>query len=181
MKKIFIGGLVGGILLFAWQTLSWTVANLHEKGQQYTPKQDSILSYLNNSGLAEGSYYLPNAAPGTSSADMQKQMEASMGKPWAMIRYYKSMNMNMGLNMIRGLLSNIIIVCLLCWLFGKIEIGSFGTYFIGSLIIGITCFTNVSYTQHIWYPQHDINAHFTDALVSWGLVGVWLGWWLGRR
>ena len=61
MKKILIGGLVGGILLFAWQTISWTVANLHEKGQQYTTKQDSIMSYLNNSGLAEGSYMLPRA------------------------------------------------------------------------------------------------------------------------
>jgi len=181
MKKILIGGLVGGILLFAWQTVSWTVANLHEKGQQYTPKQDSILNYLNSSGLAEGSYYLPNSAPGTSMDEMQKQMDASMGKPWAMIRYYKEMNFNMGMNMARGALSNIIIVCLLCWIFAKIGSGTFSTYLIASIAVGIICFTNGAYTGHIWYPLHDINAHFIDALASWGLVGVWLGWWMPRK
>ncbi len=49
MKKILIGGLVGGILLFVWQTISWTVANLHEKGQRYTASQDSILNFLSKS------------------------------------------------------------------------------------------------------------------------------------
>jgi hypothetical protein len=181
MKKILIGGLVGGILLFAWQTVSWTVANLHEKGQQYTAKQDTILSFLNNAGLAEGSYMLPISAPGTSMEEMQKQMSAAQGKPWAMIRYYNKMDVGMGMNMARGAISNIIIVCLLCWLFAQMGSGSFSTYLLGSIAIGIICFTNGVYTGHIWYPVHDINAHFIDALVSWGLVGVWLGWWMSRK
>ncbi len=181
MKKILIGGLVGGILLFAWQTVSWTVANLHEKGQQHTPKQDSILSYLNNSGLAKGTYMMPIPAPGTSYEEMEKQMNAGMGKPWAKLSYYKEMNVNMGMNMARGALANIIIVSLLCWIFVQIGSGSFSTYFLGSIAIGIICFTNGVYTGHIWYPVHDINAFLIDALASWGLVGVWLGWWMSRK
>ncbi len=181
MKKILIGGLIGGILLFAWQTLSWTVGNFHEKGQQHTAKQDSILSYLNNSGLAEGSYMLPRAAPGVSMDEMEKQMNASVGKPWARLTYYKSMDADMVMNMVRGLLSNIIIVCLLCWIFAKISNGSFSTYFIACLAVGIITFTNGAYTGHIWYPLFDINAYFMDALASWGLAGIWLGWWMPRK
>jgi hypothetical protein len=181
MKKILIGGIVGGILLFAWQTVSWTVANLHEKGQQYTEKQDSILSYFNSIGLAEGGYMIPREKAGASMEDMEKVMADMKGKPWAKITYYSAYNVNMGMNMARGVLSNIIIACLLCWLFAKIGSGSFSTYLIGSIIIGIICFTNGPYTGHIWYPLFDINAHLIDALASWGLVGLWLGWWMSRK
>ncbi len=181
MKKILIGGLIGGILLFAWQTISWTVANLHEKGQQYTSKQDSMLSFLANSGLEEGSYMMPTLPPGTSMNDMEKLMGPYVGKPWARLTYYKAMNVNMGTNMIKGILANIIIVSLLCWIFAKINSTSFSTYFISCLAIGIICFTNGVYTGHIWYPLFDINAHMIDALASWGLVGIWLGWWMPRK
>lgn len=181
MKKILIGGLIGGILLFAWQTASWTFLNMHEKGQQFTAKQDSIMSYLNSSGLAEGSYMLPRAAPGVSMEEMEKQMAASNGKPWARLTYYKSMDADMVMNMIRGLLANIIIVCLLCWIFAKISSAGFSTYLTASIAVGIITFTNGAYTGHIWYPLFDINAFFIDALASWGLVGVWLGWWMPRK
>jgi hypothetical protein len=181
MKKILIGGLVGGILLFAWQTASWTFADLHQKGQQYTSKQDSILSYFSSIGLAEGSYLTPTISHSASREEMDQFVKTTAGKPWAKISYYKEMNVNMGMNMARGAFANIIIVCLLCWIFVQIGSGSFSTYFLGSLAIGIICFTNGVYTGHIWYPVHDINAHFIDALVSWGLVGVWLGWWMKRK
>jgi hypothetical protein len=69
----------------------------------------------------------------------------------------------------------------LCWIFAKITKGSFGTYLIASLIVGLIAFTNGPYTGHIWYPKHDISAYFVDAIASWGLVGLWLGWWMNRK
>jgi hypothetical protein len=181
MKKILIGGLIGGLLLFAWQTISWTVANLHQDGQQYSSKQDSVLSYLASSGLAYGSYLMPTLPPETPMAEMEKQMENIKGKPWARLSYYESWNANMGMNMARGYVSNVIIVMLLCWLLAKIGQAGFSTYLLACLAIGIICFTNGPYTGHIWYPLHDITAFFVDAIVSWGLVGIWLGWWMRRK
>jgi hypothetical protein len=181
MKKILIGGIVGGILLFAWQTISWTVANLHDKGQQYTPKQDSIMSALASIGIEEGSYMVPREKPGASMEDSEKMMKEMEGKPWAKLTYYKAWNLNIGMNMARGAIANIIIVCLLCWIFAKMGSQGFTTYLLASIFVGIICFTNGPYTGHIWYPLHDVNAHLMDALVSWGLVGLWLGWWMSRK
>ncbi len=182
MKKMIIGAIVGAIILFVWQFLTWGALNLHQSQQRYTPKQDSILNYLNSQFSEDGGYFLPTSAPGTSQADMEKQMQESEGKPWAQIFYHKSMaGMNkMFMNMGRGLAVNIVIMLMLCWLLLKIPSPSFGTIFMGTLGTGLISFLHSPYTMHIWYETFDVMVHFTDALISWGVAGLWLGWWLRR-
>lgn len=182
MKKMIIGAIVAAIILFAWQFLSWGLLNMHVAQQQYTPKQDSILAYLGTQFNEDGAYMLPRSAPGTSNADMEKQMKASEGKPWAQLVYHKSMpGMDkMLMNMGRGLLVNIFVMWLLCWLIAKIPTPSFGTVFMAALGTGIIIFLVGPYTQHIWFGSFDLMAHFTDALVPWGVAGAWLGWWMRR-
>ena len=183
MKKMIIGALVGGIILFAWQFITWGALNLHEAQQKYTPKQDSIISYLNTQFSEDGAYMMPTFAPGTSNDEMEKQMKAMEGKPWAQVVYHKSMPgmSHMFMNMGRSLAVNIFIVGLLCWLLLKIPSPSFGTVFIGTLGTGIIAFLHGPYTMHIWYDSFDLMAHFTDALIAWGVTGLWLGWWLTRK
>jgi hypothetical protein len=181
MKKLIIGALVGGIIIFIWQTLSWAVLNLHGASQEYTPKQDSVLSFLNSQFSEDGSYLLPNYPKGTSHEEMEKQMESNKGKPWVQIQYHKALDISMGGNMVRGLIVNIIMVAFLCWILLKISPASFGNIFIACLFTGIIVFINSPYTMHIWYHKADIMAHLGDALISWSLCGIWLGWWLGRK
>lgn len=182
MKKMIIGAIVGGIILFVWQFLTWGVLNLHEAQQKYTPKQDTVLSYLNSQFTEDGAYMMPTFAPGTSREEMEKQMTAMEGKPWVQLVYHKSMDgmSKMYMNMGRSLLVNIFIIWLLCWLLVKIPSPSFATVFIGTLGTGLIVFLHAPYTMHIWYGSFDLMAHFIDALISWGIAGLWLGWWLRR-
>jgi hypothetical protein len=182
MKKTIIGAIVGGIILFIWQFLTWTMLNRHEARQRYTPKQDSVMAFLGTQFSEDGAYRMPNFAPGTPREEVEKQMKALEGKPWAEVVYHKSMpGMNkMFMNMGRGLLVNIFIIWLLCWLLGKINTPSFGTIFIGTVGTGIITFLHGPYTMHIWYGSFDLMAYFTDALIAWGVTGLWLGWWLRR-
>jgi len=182
MKKMIIGALVGGILMFAWQFLTWSMLNLHDAQQKYTPKQDSILAYLGTQFNEDGAYMMPTFPPGTSRDEMTKKMKTMEGKPWASVVYHKSspgmdsMYMKMG----RNLLVNIFIIWLLCWLLGKINSPGFGTVFAGTLGTGIIAFLHMPYTMHIWYGSFDLMAFFVDAVVAWGVVGLWLGFWLTR-
>ena len=178
MKKLIIASIVGGIIIFIWQTLSWAALNLHDAGQEYTPKQDSIMSYLNTQFSENGSYLMPRDPKGTSSAEMEKNMDSRKGKPWAQIQYHKEANFNMGANIIRGLLTDIVMVALLCWILMKMTESGFGKIFMACLLTGIIIFLNSPYTIHIWYPKADLNAHLMDAVLSWGLCGLWLGWYL---
>lgn len=182
MKKMIIGAVVGGIIMFVWQSLSWGPLNLHESQQQYTPKHDTILSFLGSQISEDGAYFLPGFAPGTPRDEMEKQMNDMVGKPWAMVTYHKSMAgmSKMYMNMGRSLLVDIFIILLLCWLITKIPSVSFGTVFLGTIGTGIIVFLNSPYTMHIWYGSFDLMAHFVDALVAWGVAGLWLGWWLKR-
>ena len=181
MKKILIGALVGGIILFIWQSLSFTVLNLHAKAFQYTPKQEAILTSLNSLVTEEGQYLIPNLPADATSEDREAYMKNSDGKPWAMVSYHKAMDMNMGMNMIRGLLVDIVAIFFLCWIVSRFDLPTFGRVLTASVFTGLIVFFTAPYTAHIWYKSFDIMAHFVDAIVGWGLTGLWLGWWFSRR
>ncbi len=181
MKKIIIGAIVGGLLIFIAQTLSWTVLNLHRNAQQYTPKQDSIINFLSDQNLHSGEYYMPTLPPGASFDESNKLMEQKKGKPWAIIAWHRSLNMNMGLNMLHGLAVNIIMVGLLVWILMQFSNLSFVNVLVSCIFVGLIIFLNVPYTTHIWYLNYGLKADFIDAVVGWGIAGIWLGWYLKRK
>lgn len=179
MKKTIVGVLVGAIILFIWQFISWGAVNLHSGMQQHTPKQTEILKYLGDN-LEEGFYMLPVSPPGTSSEDMQKQMEESNGKPWAQIYYHKAMDTGMGMNLVRGLVVDLLAVFLLVFLLQKMGNASFQTIILSSLSVGLIGYLSVTYVNAIWFQTKTL-ADLLDAAASWGLIGLWLGFWLRRK
>jgi hypothetical protein len=179
--KLFTGALVGAIIIFILQFLSWGVLNLHRPAQQYTPKQDEILSYLNTQFDSSGGYLMPTTPASASSKEMEQQQEQSKDKPWVQIFYHKSLNTNMGINMVKNLITNFIMVLLFCWILAGFTRNTFGKTFLASIFLGLIIFLHSSYTQYIWYEIFDLGAHFADYLISWGLTGIWLGWWLNRK
>lgn len=181
MKKLIIGALVGGILMWLWQFLSWTVMNLHNNAYQYTPKQDAILSFLSAQIEKDGQYIMPSLPPNATSEEHEALMKAAEGKPNAVVMYHTSMTYNMGSNIIRGLIVDMLIVGFFCAIISRMNSLNFTAILISSLFVGMIVFFNVPYTNHIWFRGFDLMAYFIDSLVSWGLVGIWLGWWYGRR
>jgi xanthine/uracil permease len=183
MKRSIPGAIVGGLLIFVWQMLSWTMLDLHRASQDHSPKQDSIMAVLNGT-LTEGGYLMPSVPKGASMDEMQKLAAKSMGKPWASIQYHQSFNSDnnqMFMNMGQGLVTTIIMVWLLCWILSKSGRTGFGNVFLACIFTGLIVFINEPYTNYIWYKIFDIKAHLIDALASWGLCGLWLGWWLNRK
>lgn len=182
MKKYVVGALVGGFLLFMWQFLSFAAINLHEKSMQYTPQQDSVLQSLQKYlGDKNGGYFMPTVPSGTSGEEMEKVMKANVGKPWAIVHYHTSLKDNMVMNMTRGLTVNIVLVGLLIWVLSKMPRPNFSAVLLSSWAVGLISFINEPYTSFIWFESFDIWAYFTDAIVGYGLVGLWLGWWLPKQ
>jgi hypothetical protein len=180
MKRIMIASIVGGLILFIWQTLSFAILDLHNSSHAYTSNQDSILHYLDGK-LPEGRYFLPTLPKGAKMEDMQKLEEQVKGKPWAIIDYHSAYNVSMSRNMVRGILVDIVLIWLLCWLLLKAGTPSFGGFVTAAVVIGIISFLSFPYTYYIWYRQPGIFMDLVDAVVGWGLAGAWLGWWFNRK
>ena len=179
MKKQLIATIVGGIILFVWQFLSWSLLNIHAAEYQYTPNQDKIIEFLSQNLNADGGYMIPQAAPGSTDEERQAVMENAMGKPWATINYHKSMDMSMSMNMIRGFAVDLVAAFLLVWLLLRFAHLDFKTTFMAALAVGFTGYLTIPYLNSVWFEASSIGS-LIDTVAQWGLLGVWLGWWLNR-
>jgi hypothetical protein len=180
MTKQIIAVLVSAVLLFVWQFLSWSMLGVHQSEFKYTPNQEKIMQALSENLTEEGQYFLPGVPPGTSMEQEQSMMQANVGKPWAHISYHKALNMSMGMSMFRGFVVDIISAFLLIWLLLKIENRSLSTVLLSSLAVGLIGYFTIPYLNSVWFETKSLG-YLIDSVAQWGLVGVWLGWWLNRK
>lgn len=179
MQKKIIGALVAGLILFIWQFLSFGLLSLHGSQMQHTGQQDAILQALADSGLEEGEYFIPQAPPGSSSEAQQAEYEKRKGQPWAQIIYHKSLDYSMGMNMFRAFLVDFLTALLLIWILMQFaELNLMRTVY-ASLAIGLIGYLTINYLDSIWFETNSI-PDLLDAVVGWGIVGAWLGWYLPR-
>lgn len=178
MKKLIIGALVAAIIIFIWQFLSWSMLNIHGAKFQYSENQDEIMECLNGK-LADGSYFMPTSPPTATKEEMQQMMDSMAGNPWAVINYRSSFNSAMGVNMARGFFANFVATLLLCWVLLKIPNLTLKDTVLATIAIGLVGYITISYIDSVWFETSSIG-YLVDTLVGWGLVGLWLGFWLRR-
>ncbi len=181
MKRLILASVIGALLIFIWQFLSFALLDLHRPASQYTPKQNEILNYLSSQLPEEGGYMVPNLPEGASMDQNESFMKEYGGKPWAIISYHKAMKIDMTMNMIRGFLVNIFMVGLFAWLLSKTNFTSIGQFAAAGIAVGFIVFFNVPYTNHIWYQTFDLNASLMDALISWILAGITIGFFYRKK
>ena len=179
MRNQIIASLVAALILFFWQFLSWGLINIHGSEMQYTPNQDAILEHLSQN-LEEGTYFLPTHRPGATTEEMEAAMNDAMGKPWAQISYHDSFNNNMGLNLVRGFVVDLVAAFILIWLLLKFETLTFSTAVMASLGVGFIGYLTIPYLNSVWF-ESSTWGHLIDTVVQWGLIGGWLGWYLTKK
>ena len=182
MKKWLVGSLVGGILLFAWQFLSWAAVGLHDKEYKYVSGQEQLISTLSSTLKEDGQYMLPQSTPGSSHEDAQKAMEQMNGKPFALVMYKSSYKADMYMPMIRSFFVDVVIVLLLIFVLGRTMNQTLGNIWMGSLAIGLIGWLWHPYTMNIWFqtPIEVVTGALMDWFVAYSLLGLWLGFWLPR-
>ncbi len=170
--KTFYRALLGGLILFFYQFISFAGANFHGNAQAYTEKQDTIMAFLNSLNLENKQYILPRPAENATAEDQQKYAQESQGKPWAMVNYHGSRNTGMLMPMLRGLLVDILAIFLLFGLLDKVADVNTTQSILYACTVGLFTFLVVPYTNYIWYQTPDIWAHLLDALVPYTLIGA---------
>lgn len=180
MKKLLIGGLVGGLILFLWQFASWSALNIHGSYMTHTPHQDQIMQKLAELNLEEGQYMMPNLAPGYTSEQQAEYAKNMEGKSWALLTYRNNWSNTMPMNMVRAFIIDFLSAFLICFLLlGQVKL-NFMKVLTGCLIVGIISYLTIPYLNSIWFKTDSI-PDLIDAIVQWGLVGAFLGWFLPSK
>jgi hypothetical protein len=180
MKKLLIGALVGSIILFIWQFLSWAALDLHGSQMEYTAKQDQIMQAINAAGLEDGTYFMPRMPRDASTEEAQKAMEEATGKPWALLQYRNEMSAQSPTNFIRGWAVSFVAVLLLGWLLGQFREVTLSNAVIAAVSVGFIGYLTIPYLNSVWFEGNTI-PDLIDAIVPWALAGAWLGWWMPRQ
>ena len=183
MKNRIIASLVGGIIIFIWQFLSWTISGIHDGAAKYHPQQNEIMNALSTHFTETGMYMLPTTSPDASREDQEKMMKDMEGKPYASVLYVKTYESNMARQMIRGFLIDVFLVFLLIYMLTRAGVPTLVRWIAGSVAAGLFTWLWGPYTAHNWFlmPWDAISGHLVDAIVAWGLCGIWLGWYFNRR
>ncbi len=82
--------------------------------------------------------------------------------------------------MFRGFAIDLLAAFLMIWLLLKFKSLNMLTVIQASIAVGLIGYLTIPYLDSIWFEGNSIE-YLIDALVQWGLVGVWLGWWLPRK
>ena len=99
MKNPIIYTLVGGLVLFVWQFLSYAAINLHGEAQAYTPKDQEILAFLETIELEHGMYALgaPSPEERNDPALQEAYLERTEGQSWGVLNYQPNWTNNLSL------------------------------------------------------------------------------------
>lgn len=97
-KKIAFGGVLAGLLLFAWSSLAHTVLPIGAMGISTTTNDDALLTSLRANLPAPGFYFIPGhqmmQAESASGAERKKMMDEWQSKygggAWAVMMYHPS-------------------------------------------------------------------------------------------
>ena len=175
MKPIFLSTIVGGLVLFIWQFLSFAAINLHGPAQQYTPLDREILAHLDALNLDEGMYALGSPSP-EERADPEglgaEYMARMEGQPYGVLNYQHEWRGDMTPNLIRSLVMNLIAAALIAWLLSQVKHPTMLKRTLFAIGIGFSGFIFYPYSNFIWFKNPDIVAHMIDAIVPFGLVGL---------
>jgi hypothetical protein len=179
MKKAVIGAFVGAIIVFGWQAFSNMVLPHHESQYKQVPDQEKVINTLSQYIKEDGQYLVPRSNAGASAEEENAFQENLKGKPSALIAFHKSHEMNMGVSAFRSFVTAFICVLIFIWLIGR-NPGNFVSILLKSIGIGFFAFMLVWYNNNIWLqtPWEVLRAELIDIMVSFTLLGLWLGYFL---
>lgn len=192
MKKLLFASFIGAIIIFMWNAISWMALPIHFNSLKYASSQDSILNVLNSSGLEDAAYMLPqvdnrNVNPSDSKYQEERKTlhDHLKGKPVALVFFTKAYEGEMTSSFVMGFLYVFISVFCVCLILlaAAAKVNTFGGRLWIVMLMALLFAFQGPMSDYNWmhFPWHYVRPMILDLLISWGLCGVWLSWYLGRE
>lgn len=184
--RVFIAGLLGGIVLFMWGFVAHTLLPIGNMGVNQPVAEEPVLSVLRDNLPSEGVYMVPGLAPEKMSdeAAVKAYSEKAKANPYAFIVYQPQGvdGMDMTDNLIKQLVSDTLAAFIAAFV---LALGAFGfaKRVLVSVLLGLFAWLTISFPYWNWYrfPMEFTVANLLEQVLGWLFAGVAIAWWLGRR
>ena len=192
MFKVLIAAILGGIIFFAWNSVSWMVLPWHQQTINHFDNDQAVMEALSANANAEkggGIYLLPkmeHKAKNSNSDEMPAESADSQvsQEPFAFISYKpqgsgRSMEDSMKFALINSILVSILIVILLS---GTSDLGYMARVFYVVMISFVGALLG-HVPNWIWWG---FDGGYTlvmvaDTLIGWFLAGLIIAAFIGRE
>lgn len=182
-KKILLGGVVGGIVIFVWSAISHIVLPLGEVGIKDLPNEEMVVTAMRANITDPGFYFFPGM--GLSAGMSKEEKQASMqrwqekyrqGPNGILIYHPQGQDPMMAKGLLIELLSNIAGALVAAYLLAKAVVGiaSFGGKVLFVLLLGLFASLAIDISYWNWYgfPGSYTLVQIIDQVVGWGLAGL---------
>lgn len=183
--RVFITGLIGGIVFFLWGAFAHMALPIGEMGMKAPQDEKAVMQGLKSGLASEGIYYLPYLAPDKMQDEAAKAeySERAKDNPYAFVVYQPQgrdsleMGRNLGIQFVSDTLSALVVAFVLA--LGNF---GFGRRVLTAAAIGLFSWLTVSVPYWNWYrfPTDFTVGNLVEQVVGWTLAGAAMAWWLGR-
>lgn len=170
MKRLLLGGIIGGIVMYAWSFLAWTVLPLHMSSLKTFRNEAAVAQAISANAGEAGVYYLPDMRPHDGESG-----EAAMARTVSMPHMLASVRLNGDMNMgaLYGLqfLFLVITSLLITWLLTKTSGLSLMGKAIFAMVVGLVVSVLGELPNWNWWG---FSASFTLGNIIDHIVGCFL-------
>lgn len=189
--RIFLAGILGGIVMFIWTSIAHMALPLGEAGINEIPNESAVLGAMqSNMSDKAGLYIFPGLGVGKNAtreerSEAMKQMQQRIAaNPSGILMYHPpGRPFAFGKALAIEFSTEVLQAILVIWLLAQTDIGSFagrvGFVLIAGILAAIT--TNVSYWNWYGFPNLYTASYIFIELVGFVLVGVIAALMLRKR
>ena len=171
--RIFIAGILGGIVMFIWNFIAHDVLPLGHTGMQQVPNA-LVDAFKSNMGDNRGMFVFPWVDPKSSSDEKKAAMEKIKSGPSGLLIYHPNRPINfprmVGIELVTEILEAVLVVFLL----SSTRLLTAGSRILFVTIAGVVAamVTNVPYWNFWGFPKRYTLALMFIQIVGFFLVGV---------
>lgn len=180
-KSLLLGGLLGGLTLFAWGAFSYMVLPWHSMTLEKFADETALAQTLVSNAGGSGMYILPNphkSSPGVTAAQQEADEAAGMIRMMQGPFMFSAVSLHgtrdMGEAMILNVLGNMAAAALATWLLLQTAIPRFWRRVRFVVVVALTTGVITHVPHWIWwqFSTSFTIVEMTDLLIAWFLAGM---------
>src|ERR1043166_4347759 len=176
IKRIVIGAVVGGVVMFIWGALAWMVLPLHTPTVKEIPNEDALRAVIRENVKEPGFYAVAGWGRGEGQSAERQEQKYREGPRGVMVLHPSGGDPYMAKTFMVGFVLDVLACCLVAWLLSKAAGGlaSYGARVQFVTVVGLFAgvATHLMYWNWLEFPTNYTIGCMADVTIGWLLAGL---------